>query len=275
MASTHPRSGSPAELAPPPEKKLRLDAHEDVPQAQVEKKNKKKAWCVPEPYSHDDILTREVVALLGQDAVDAATAASLNWDAPFERFQHLELTVASILPSTGKSLSIAAVDDRRWVIVTPLSLPGERSSLSPATKPTHLVDAYCGSGLFSIMLAPHFDRVAGIELSAESICAAQRNAELNALSLEKISFMAGDAANIFETVQDFPRKGTVLIIDPPRKGTDERFIEQMVAFGVSTVVYVSCNVHTQARDVGIVLKKSVESAAAQGGRKYVSCRWHM
>ena len=138
-----------------------------------------------------------------------------------------------------------------------------------AAKPTHLVDAYCGSGLFSIMLAPHFDKVAGIELSAESIRAAQRNAELNSLSPEKISFMAGDAANIFETVQDFPRDRTVLIIDPPRKGTDNRFIEQMVAFGASTVVYVSCNVHTQARDVGQMLKRSDEKAKAEGGKKYV------
>ena len=138
-----------------------------------------------------------------------------------------------------------------------------------AAKPTHLVDAYCGSGLFSVMLAPHFDKVAGIELSAESIRAAQRNAELNNLSLEKISFMAGDAANIFETVQDFPRDRTVLIIDPPRKGTDNRFIEQMVAFGASTVVYVSCNVHTQARDVGQMLKRSDEKAEAEGGKKYV------
>ena len=140
---------------------------------------------------------------------------------------------------------------------------------SAGTKPTHLVDAYCGSGLFSIMLARHFDKVAGIELSAESIRAAQRNAELNALPAEKISFMAGDAANIFETVQAFPRARTVLVIDPPRKGTDERFIEQMVGFGAATVVYVSCNVHTQARDVGVILRKSRERAEENGGKQYV------
>lgn len=137
-----------------------------------------------------------------------------------------------------------------------------------AVKPTHLVDAYCGSGLFSVMLAPYFDRVVGIELSAESIRAAQRNAELNALSAEKVSFMAGDAANIFDTVLDFPRDRTVLVIDPPRKGTDERFIKQMIAFGANTVVYVSCNVHTQARDVGQMLQRS-EARAKEGGEKYV------
>ncbi|OCH94189.1 S-adenosyl-L-methionine-dependent methyltransferase [Obba rivulosa] len=131
-------------------------------------------------------------------------------------------------------------------------------------RPTHLVDAYCGSGLFAITLAPHFTRVAGIELSTESIRCATRNAELNGLE-DRCTFLAGDAANIFATVQDFPRERTVLIIDPPRKGTDERFIEQLLTFGCETVVYVSCNVHTQARDVGQILRKSEEWE----GRKYV------
>ena len=135
-------------------------------------------------------------------------------------------------------------------------------------KPTHLVDAYCGSGLFSIMLARHFDKVAGIELSAESIRAAQSNAERNSLPADNISFMAGDAANIFNTVQAFPRDRTVLIIDPPRKGTDEHFNEQMIAFGAETVVYVSCNVHTQARDVGMMLVKSKSHADQGKGRQY-------
>lgn len=121
------------------------------------------------------------------------------------------------------------------------------------------------------MLAPSFTRVAGIELSAESIRSAQRNAALNALPAAAVSFLAGDAANIFATVQDFPRARTALVIDPPRKGTDERFVEQMLAFGAATVVYVSCNVHTQARDVGLILRRSAERAAAEGadGKKYV------
>ena len=147
------------------------------------------------------------------------------------------------------------------------------SGTPSSAAPTHLVDAYCGSGLFSIMLAPAFAKVAGIELSAESIRAAQHNAALNAPALptSEISFMAGDAANIFATVQEFPRKQTALIIDPPRKGTDARFVEQMVAFGAGTVVYVSCNVHTQARDVGMMLAQSAAHAQTEAGagRRYV------
>ncbi|KAJ6556644.1 S-adenosyl-L-methionine-dependent methyltransferase [Mycena vulgaris] len=133
-----------------------------------------------------------------------------------------------------------------------------RIAAAPGPAPTHLVDAYCGAGLFAISLSPHFTTVAGIELSAESIRAATRNAELNGIPASKVSFRAGDAADIFRTVGDFPPRGTVLLIDPPRKGCDEPFIKQLLEFRCRTVVYVSCNVHTQARDVGLILKASGE-----------------
>jgi tRNA (uracil-5-)-methyltransferase len=144
-----------------------------------------------------------------------------------------------------------------------------RDAIFPSSKssgPTHLVDAYCGSGLFSLMLAPHFEIVAGIELSAESIKSATENAIINRLPEGKCSFLAGDAANIFSTVSHFPPDKTALIIDPPRKGSDEPFIQQLVRFACSTVVYVSCNVHTQARDVGMIMEMMEREGS---GRRYV------
>lgn len=63
-------------------------------------------------------------------------------------------------------------------------------------KPTYLVDAYCGAGLFALTLAPHFTHVAGIELSTDSIRSATHNATLNSLS-HIASFRSGDAADIF------------------------------------------------------------------------------
>jgi tRNA (uracil-5-)-methyltransferase len=66
-------------------------------------------------------------------------------------------------------------------------------------------------------------------------------------------------------VADFPADRTVLLVDPPRKGCDEKFIQQLLAFRCKTVVYVSCNVHMQARDVGIILKATEKE---ESGRKY-------
>jgi len=117
----------------------------------------------------------------------------------------------------------------------------------------YLVDAYCGSGLFALCLAPTFDQVSGVEISVDSIKFAERNAELNGLSKEKVRFLAGKAEDIFATVA-YPPEQTTLIIDPPRKGCDLAFIKQLIALGPALVIYVSCNVHTQARDVGQILR---------------------
>lgn len=133
--------------------------------------------------------------------------------------------------------------------------------------PTHLVDTYCGSGLFSITLSPYFDVIAGIEISADSIEFAQRNAALNNIPTSKCTFRAGTASSIFASVGngEFPPELTAVVIDPPRKGCDEPFIEQLVAFCPATLVYVSCNVHTQARDVGSILRKTQDAGI---GRRY-------
>ncbi|KAI9452425.1 S-adenosyl-L-methionine-dependent methyltransferase [Lactarius psammicola] len=148
-------------------------------------------------------------------------------------------------------------------------------SIAPPPPPTHLVDAYCGAGLFALTLAPHFTKVAGIELSADSIRFATHNAELNGLA-HKVSFRAGDAAQIFGAVGDFPSERTALVVDPPRKGCDEAFVRQLLAFRAQTVVYVSCNVHTQARDIGQIVSWSAEedavaetAADGKGKGKYV------
>lgn len=62
--------------------------------------------------------------------------------------------------------------------------------------PTHLVDTYCGSGLFGISLSAHFKRIAGVEISDQSIKAAKRNAEINGLQ-DKTSWLVGKAEEIF------------------------------------------------------------------------------
>ena len=90
-----------------------------------------------------------------------------------------------------------------------------------------------------------------------------------------MSFRAGDSAQIINTVSDFPPDCTALVVDLPHKGCDEAFMLQLLAFRVQTVAYVSCNVHTQAKDVGqIVLWSSKEDAVDEkekgnGKGKYI------
>lgn len=139
---------------------------------------------------------------------------------------------------------------------------------STAKKPTHLVDTYCGSGLFGITLSPHFERIAGVEISDASIIAAKKNAEINGLG-DKSTWLCGKAEDIFGGL---PEKGfagdhSCVVIDPPRKGCDTPFLEQLLKFKPLTAVYVSCNVHTQARDIGWFVAES--ERIGEGKWRYV------
>jgi 23S rRNA (uracil1939-C5)-methyltransferase/tRNA (uracil-5-)-methyltransferase len=123
-----------------------------------------------------------------------------------------------------------------------------------------LVDAYCGSGLFALGAAPAFERVAGVEISETSVAFAQANAAANGIA--NCQFLAGDAAAIFLDL-DFPGSDTVVVIDPPRKGCDSGFLQQLFAFGPRAVVYVSCDPATQMRDLTHFLAAGYRLAKVQ------------
>jgi len=123
-----------------------------------------------------------------------------------------------------------------------------------------LVDAYCGSGLFALSAATAFERVAGIEISASSVNFANQNATANGIA--NASFQAGDASAIFAGLT-FPAAETVVVIDPPRKGCDESFLQQLFAFGPKAVVYVSCDPATQMRDLKLFLASGYALTAVQ------------
>lgn len=114
-----------------------------------------------------------------------------------------------------------------------------------------LVDAYCGSGLFCLTAARDFEQAVGIEVSEHSVQYAVKNAAAN--QIENARFHVGDAASIFSQI-DFPGAEAAVVIDPPRKGSSEEFLNQLIAFGPRCVVYVSCNPATQMRDLQVLLK---------------------
>ncbi|CDK29385.1 unnamed protein product [Kuraishia capsulata CBS 1993] len=121
----------------------------------------------------------------------------------------------------------------------------------------YLIDAYCGSGLFSVTSASSVERVVGVEISEESVRFAKRNAELN--GVENASFIQGKAEKIFQGI-DLPHDKTSIILDPPRKGCDEIFLKQLADFNPKRVIYISCNVHSQARDLEYFLTQTENGA---------------
>ncbi|MDR0595907.1 MAG: class I SAM-dependent RNA methyltransferase [Puniceicoccales bacterium] len=116
----------------------------------------------------------------------------------------------------------------------------------------YLVDAYCGVGVFAICGAEYFCDVRGVEIDQEAIFFARKNAEINGVA--NISFTPGDAAKIFAQIS-FQGDRTCVIIDPPRSGCSDDFIEQILTFAPRKIVYVSCAPDTQARDIKSLITK--------------------
>ncbi|AEO61973.1 hypothetical protein MYCTH_2312817 [Thermothelomyces thermophilus ATCC 42464] len=135
----------------------------------------------------------------------------------------------------------------------------------------YLIDAYSGSGLFTITQSALFPGGSvGIDIADKSIAYARRNAALNGLREDQCRFIAADAPELFKSVGAYDPDETVVVLDPPRKGCDAGFLRQLLRFAPRRVVYVSCNVHTQARDVGMLVRGAVDEAGGNvpggGGR---------
>jgi tRNA (uracil-5-)-methyltransferase len=133
-------------------------------------------------------------------------------------------------------------------------------SSAPVKPIKNLIDAYSGSGLFTITQSALFTGGSiGIDIADKSIAFARRNATLNGLSETQCRFIAADAPELFKSVVGvYDADETVVVLDPPRKGCDSSFLRQLLRFAPRRIVYVSCNVHTQARDVGVLVRGEVE-----------------
>jgi tRNA/tmRNA/rRNA uracil-C5-methylase (TrmA/RlmC/RlmD family) len=111
-----------------------------------------------------------------------------------------------------------------------------------------LVDAYCGSGLFSIFLSSYAKNIIGVEISEKSVKYAQINAE-NA-GVKNVKFVCGDIGNVLRGKLLPPEdKIDLIILDPPRSGCEKAVLKEIVDFQPQKIIYVSCNPATQARDI--------------------------
>lgn len=109
-------------------------------------------------------------------------------------------------------------------------------------------DLYCGIGTISLFLAKKAKKVYGVEIVPEAIADAKENAARNGIT--NAEFFVGKAEEVL------PRKygeegvyADVIVVDPPRKGCDEKCLETMVRMRPERIVYVSCDSATLARDL--------------------------
>ncbi|TSB45581.1 23S rRNA (uracil(1939)-C(5))-methyltransferase RlmD [Alkalicoccobacillus porphyridii] len=113
-----------------------------------------------------------------------------------------------------------------------------------------VIDAYCGIGTISLFLAQQAKHVYGVEIVPEAISDAKRNAELNGLT--NTDFAVGEAENVIPWWAAQGIRPDVFVVDPPRKGCDEKLLNTMLEMKPKRIVYVSCNPATLARDLKVL-----------------------
>jgi 23S rRNA (uracil1939-C5)-methyltransferase len=115
-------------------------------------------------------------------------------------------------------------------------------------------DLYCGTGSIGIFVSAGAKKVIGVEMVKEAVDDAIENASLN--GVEHAKFFAGDVAEVCND-QFFAEHGRpdVIITDPPRAGMSEHLVKKILEMEAPTVVYVSCNPATQARDLNMLKEK--------------------
>lgn len=119
-------------------------------------------------------------------------------------------------------------------------------------------DLYCGIGTISLFLAQKAGKVYGVEIVPQAIEDAKSNAALNGIT--NASFFVGKAEEVLpEFYEKESRKPDadmlhpdVIVVDPPRKGCDEKCLETMLRMEPDRIVYVSCDPATLARDLKIL-----------------------
>ncbi len=117
-------------------------------------------------------------------------------------------------------------------------------------------DLYCGTGSIGIFVSKMAKRIIGVELIAEAVNDARENAALN--NVHNASFFTGDVIRICDDAFFAAHgKPDVIITDPPRAGMHEKLVRKILEIGAATVVYVSCNPATQARDLRLLDEKYV------------------
>jgi 23S rRNA (uracil1939-C5)-methyltransferase len=121
------------------------------------------------------------------------------------------------------------------------------------TKNDKVIDAYCGIGTIGIVAAGYAKNVIGVEFNPDAVRDARTNAKLN--KLKNIEFRQGDAGEFMVNMAGKGEKADVVFMDPPRAGSDRRFINSLATLSPSRIVYISCNPETLARDLEMITKK--------------------
>lgn len=115
-----------------------------------------------------------------------------------------------------------------------------------------VIDAYCGIGTIGLVAAKRAKNVIGVELNPDAVRDARINAKENKIT--NAHFYQGDAGEFMENMAENGEHADVVFMDPPRTGSDKKFMSSVIKLNPSRIVYISCGPETLARDLEYLTK---------------------
>ena len=115
-----------------------------------------------------------------------------------------------------------------------------------------VIDAYCGIGTIGIVASKKAGEIIGCEVNPDAIRDAKVNAKIN--DIKNIQFICADAGEFMLSLKEQGERCDVLFMDPPRAGSDKKFLSSAVALMPEKIVYISCNPETQQRDLNYLVR---------------------
>lgn len=121
-----------------------------------------------------------------------------------------------------------------------------------AARSKTVIDAYSGAGIMTAMLSGAAKKAIGIEINAEATLSARKLIADNGIS--NMTALLGDVKTVLPTLGE-EKENCAIVLDPPRSGCEKEVLETVIDFAPNTLVYVSCNPATLARDVKILSER--------------------
>jgi len=112
-----------------------------------------------------------------------------------------------------------------------------------------IVDLYCGIGLITLFVSFYAKETIGVEIAKSSIQDANHNLKINKIS-SNVKFILSPVEEIVNKIG----YADVIIIDPPRKGIDNKSIQEIIKISPKKIIYSSCKPSSMARDIAIFSK---------------------
>lgn len=134
-----------------------------------------------------------------------------------------------------------------------VNLYNEVKEAAALTGVEKVVDAYCGVGTIGLWLADGADEIRGMDVIADSIEDAEKNAERHGIS--HATYVVGKAEQVLPKWAKEGWKPDVLVVDPPRTGLDQQLLNTILKVKPKKIVYVSCNPSTLAKDISVLVSK--------------------